>query len=160
MRTVVLVCSAASAQAATADESQHNWPTVPEMLAYDDPDVRLFGEVSACAGATMEPALASKMFAEAGWAAEIGDPAYSEFISGEDRVFFAKAGGTCRFETMHISTKEVANIVGPSTGTNAEGCDIYDLGEGVTLTVTPPGPDPVCQSETGAALRFDRPVKV
>lgn len=160
MRAMAMVCSAAFAQAATADEAQDNWPSLVEMLAFHNPDTRLFGAFFACAGATMDATLVSEMFAEAGWAAESGDPAYFRFAYGTDRVTFLKDGATCLLETEQIGTKEAAKFMGGPSSTNAEGCDIYDIGEGVILTVTALGPDPVCQSETGAALRFDRPVKV
>ena len=71
--------------------------------------------------------------------------------------------GFCMVEDSESGTEAMAAaFLGfskpPSAiGTDVDGCTTYLLDRGVTATLSGPGQDPQCTSDTGSALRFSLP---
>jgi len=71
----------------------------------------------------------------------------------------------CHVESLSVGTQkaaetlalalQAASVTLPAPGTDAMGCALYDLDQGVTATLTSGGTDPVCTADTTSTVRFD-----
>lgn len=127
------------------------------------PETALGGAIIACAEGVSDPAKIDTAFGEAGWAAAEGEgDGTASWESGDMWVLYSTDPGFCMIADEAISTAEMeATLLGltdapPATGTDEDGCTTYDLGT-VVATLTSSGNDPVCISDSGAALRFQLP---
>jgi hypothetical protein len=134
---------------------------LPEDLL-SSPETALAGAMLACDLGVRDPDAADKVLTDAGWekAEQEGSWEYARenlfvmmwTVPGFCMVEDAKAGTT----TFNDTLLGLSNTP-PAIGTDADGCATYTLDGGVIATLTGPGQDPVCLSDTGAALRFSLP---
>lgn len=123
------------------------------------PETALGGAIIACAAAVIDPATANTTFKTAGWQPSEGYDGTTAWEQGDIWTTFWTKPGFCMVADERVSTDEMeSTLLGltdapPAKGTDENGCTTYDLG-GVTATLTSSGNDPVCTSDTGAALRF------
>ncbi len=132
--------------------------TAKDLLG--SPETALGGAVIACAEGASDPKIIDTAFGEAGWTAAEGEgDGTASWESGDMWVLYWTEPGFCMIADEAISTAEMeATLLGltdtpPTMGKDEDGCTTYDLGP-VIGTLTSSGNDPVCMSQTGAALRF------
>lgn len=124
------------------------------------PETALGGAILACADGAADPTVIDTAFSAAGWTATEGEgDGTASWESGDMWVLYWTDPGFCMIADETISTAEMEEtLMGltdtpPTKGTDEDGCATYDLGT-VTATLTSSGNDPVCTSDSGAALRF------
>jgi hypothetical protein len=120
------------------------------------------GAMIACATGAVDPVAADAAFLGAGWTRTEDEGSWS-YAFETLTVMMWTVPGFCMVEDSEASTTDLdttflglSNDV-PDIGTDADGCTTYTLDTGVTATLSGPGNDPVCTSDTGAALRFSLP---
>jgi hypothetical protein len=128
-----------------------------------DPDTVPEAAIAACDIGVNNPDRTMAALTQAGWAFDDG---FGEGVVGFTRndtsVIFATVSGFCMVEDKGLSTAEMWDALHAlglhalPVSNDAAGCDVADMGGGVTATLTGPGNDPVCTSQTGAALQFNR----
>jgi hypothetical protein len=133
---------------------------VEALLA--DPDTVPEAAIAACDLGVNDPDRAVALLNTAGWAF---DDAFGEGIVGFTRddtgLILATVPGFCMVEDKSLSSAELwdaLNALGLHAlpvSTDAQGCDVADMGGGVAATLTGPGNDPACTSDTESALRFE-----
>jgi hypothetical protein len=85
------------------------------------------------------------------------------YASGNLTIMMWTVPGFCMVEDSEAGTEAMAaNFLNymsepPKIGTDADGCTTYLLDNEVTATLSGPGNDPRCTSDTGSALRFSLP---
>ncbi len=80
-------------------------------------------------------------------------------------VLIASDASFCHVESLSIGTRkatetlavalQVSGTTLPDPDADAMGCAAYDLGAGITATLTSGGTDPTCTSDTTSTVRFD-----
>lgn len=126
------------------------------------PETALGGAITACVVAVADPANADMAFDAAGWQPFEDYDGTNAWEQGDTWVTYWTEPGFCMVANETISTEAMeATLLGltdapPPIGRDADGCATYDLGP-VTATLTSSGNDPVCTSDSGAALRFQLP---
>lgn len=103
-----------------------------------------------------------------GWTHEAGEDGITTAlpgIGGDSFVLIANDASFCHVESMTLGTTKAAevlavalqgaNVTLPERTTGPDGCATYDLGDGVTATLTSGGNDPTCTSDTDSGVRFD-----
>ena len=86
-------------------------------------------------------------------------------VGGDTFALIADDASFCHVESMTIGTQKAAETLAlalpaagttlPDPGTDAAGCALYDLGSGITATLTSGGAEPTCTSDTTSTVRFD-----
>jgi len=153
------------AQAATLSLCLAALPAQAEMtFAAKDllsaPETALGGAIIACAAATLDPATATTTFTDAGWQSFEDYDGTTSWEQGDIWTTYWTDPGFCMVADESIGTAEMEQTLlgltdaAPATGTDEDGCTTYDLGP-VVATLTSSGNDPVCEFDTGAALRFE-----
>ena len=124
------------------------------------PETALGGAIIACAEGAVDPASADAAFADAGWTSTEGEgDGTTAWEQGDLWTMYWTDPGFCMVADEGISSAEMeATLLGlsdapPTMGKDEDGCSTYDLGP-VIATLTSSGNDPVCTSDSGAALRF------
>lgn len=119
------------------------------------------GAMLACDLGVRDPDAADKVLTDAGWE-KTEDEGSWNYANENLTVMMWTVPGFCMVEDAEASTDDMANtFLGlsndvPDIGTDDQGCTTYTY-DGVTATLTGPGNDPQCTSDTGAALRFSLP---
>jgi hypothetical protein len=103
-----------------------------------------------------------------GWTHEPAEDGITIAIPGAGDASFvliADDGSFCHVESLVLGTEKAAEVLAlampaagvtlPEATVGADGCTTYDLGAGVTASLTSGGNDPVCTSETDSGVRFD-----
>ena len=125
-------------------------------------DTALAGAMVACATGVTDPDAADAAFTGAGWE-KFEDEGSWSYISGDLTVMMWTVPGFCMVEDATTGTDAMADTflglsnVPPDEATDADGCRTFLMDGSITATLTGPGNDPVCTSETGAAMRFALP---
>jgi hypothetical protein len=83
----------------------------------------------------------------------------------ETFVLIFEDSSACHVESLAVGTVKAAETLAlalpaagtalPDPGTDALGCALFDLGSGITATLTSGGTEPVCTSDTTSTVRFD-----
>lgn len=125
------------------------------------PETALGGAIIACAEGAVDPAAADAAFTGAGWDKVPGEGDGTwEYAQGETWAMIWDQPGFCMVADEGIGTADMETTLlglsneAPVIGTDADGCTTYDFGAGLSATLTGPGNDPACTSQTGSALRF------
>jgi len=158
MRALVaalLVCAALPARAEMAFKAE-------DLLAARE--TALAGAMIACATGVTDPAAADKALTGAGWTKTEGEGDGTwDYASETLGVMMWDTPGFCMVSDTEAGTQTFADdFLGlsntpPDIGTDADGCTTYTLEGGIVATLSGPGQDPQCTSDTGAALRFQAP---
>jgi hypothetical protein len=128
-----------------------------------DPDSVPEAAIAACALGVADPSAADAALTGAKWKKSAGESdGTSEYTAGQTYVMMWNTPGFCMVEDTSLRTVEMwdalealgAQSIPSATG--ADGCEVFTLTGGVKATLSGPGQDPVCTSEMGAALRFER----
>ena len=120
------------------------------------------GALVACALGATDPDAADAAFTGAGWT-KTEDEGSWEYASEPLTVMMWTVPGFCMLEDAEAGTDAMATTFlglsndAPAIGTDSDGCTTYTLDTGVTATLTGPGNDPQCTSDTGSAMRFSLP---
>jgi hypothetical protein len=133
-------------------------PAWEEMVADKTPGIRAFGAIAACANAVSDPDTVAAGLADAGWVrADEFDGTYGFQIDNVMMMFWDEPG-FCMVETSDFSTDGLTQMLGAfdivPDGQDDAGCAQFTLDD-TTATLTGGGNDPVCTSDTEAALRFE-----
>lgn len=125
-------------------------------------DTALSGALVACATGVTDPDAADAAFIGAGWD-KFEDEGSWSYMSGDTTVMMWTVPGFCMVEDAATGTDAMADTffglsnVPPDESTDADGCRTFLVDGSITVTLTGPGNDPACASDTGAALRFALP---
>ncbi len=120
------------------------------------------GALLACDLGVRDPDAADAVLTGAGWTKTEEEGSWS-YVSENLTVMMWTVPGFCMVEDSEAGTEALGTTflglanVPPDMATDAEGCTTYALDGGATATLTGPGNDPACTSETGAAMRFSLP---
>jgi hypothetical protein len=134
--------------------------TAADLL--DAPETALGGAIIACAEGAVDPATADAAFDAAGWTSIEDYDGTTAWEQGDIWTSYWTEPGFCMVADEAISTADMeVTLLGltdapPAMDTDEDGCTTYDLGT-VVATLTSSGNDPVCTSDSGAALRFMPP---
>jgi hypothetical protein len=127
-----------------------------------NPDALPEAALASCALGVTDPTAAGDMLTEAGWDRSEGDGDGTwEYTNGGVYLMLWDTPGFCMVEDLSLRTVELSDAIQAlaahslPTGTDADGCETFDLGDGITATLTGPGQDPVCTSDDGATMRFE-----
>lgn len=153
-----------SAQVVTAQDMSALPDPVPLLKGSALQD-RLDGAIIACLHGTQEPDLALAAYEAAGWTrSDEFDGTASFFAEGVTTMFWdASEPGFCMVETDQLGTVALQDRLNAVLEqgkwfavdlVEVEGCQAVDLGTGIVVAPTSGGQDPVCQSDTSAAMRF------
>lgn len=118
--------------------------------------------VVTCQVGVTDPDTADQALVEAGFAKTEEEGSWN-YASENLTVMMWTVPGFCMVEDSESGTEAMAaNFLAylsepPQIGTDADGCTTYTLDDGVIATLSGPGNDPQCTSDTGAALRFSLP---
>lgn len=125
-------------------------------------ETALAGAMLACDLGVRDPDAADTVLTDAGWERIEGEGSW-EYARENLFVMIWTVPGFCMVEDAEAGTTTLndtflglSNTL-PDIGSDADGCTTYTLDGGVIATLTGPGQDPVCTSDTGAALRFSLP---
>ncbi len=124
-----------------------------------NPDTALAGALVACATGVTDPDAADAAFLGAGWEKTEGEGSW-EYGQGDLSVMMWNVPGFCMVDAPDISTDAMATTflglanIPPGGARDADGCRTFALDPNITVTLNGPGNDPVCTSDTGAAMRF------
>ncbi|MDZ4070058.1 MAG: hypothetical protein U1E06_24970 [Tabrizicola sp.] len=125
-------------------------------------DTALAGAMLACDLGVRDPDAADALLTGAGWTKAEDEGSWG-YASENLTVMMWTVPGFCMVEDAEAGTTAfsdtllgLANIP-PDIGTDADGCTTYTYDNGVIATLNGPGNDPLCTSDTGAALRFSLP---
>jgi hypothetical protein len=129
-----------------------------------DPDTVPEAAIAACDIGVNDPDRTMAALTRASWAFEdSAGEGIVGFTRNDTTVFLATIAGFCMVEDKGLSTAEMWDALHAlglhalPVSNDAAGCDVADMGGGVTATLTGPGNDPVCTSQTGAVLQFRSP---
>lgn len=134
-------------------------PAIADLLA--NPETELQGALAACMQAMGDPEAGQALLTTAGFEASPGDEGTTELTKGDIYVMMWDEPGFCMVEDLTTSTEEMENTFFANiyraleSETDDSGCTVYLLGDSVRATLSGPGQDPVCTSDTGAAMRFE-----
>jgi hypothetical protein len=141
----------------------------PAMAQDADPSGQLIEGIVACLHGGGDVATTEGILTGLGWAAgEDGEDGLVYFYpaTGEDTVvYIAKDGSFCHAETAAIGTEAASQILLAAvasdgnppfeTSKDASGCTQLIFAGQVSATLTSGGNDPVCASDSDAAIRFE-----
>lgn len=140
----------------------------PALAQEADPAGQLVEGYVACFMGRGEPDMVAPSLGLYGWTheeAEDGLTMALPGVGGDSFVLIANDASFCHVESLKLGTDKAAetlalalqgaNVTLPDPGTSEDGCAIYDLGDGVTATLTSGGNDPTCASDTNSGVRFD-----
>lgn len=122
-------------------------------------ETAMAGAMLACDLGVRDPDAADKVLTDAGWEKTEQEGSW-EYASENLFVMMWTVTGFCMVEDAEAGTTAFADTflalsnTPPTIGTDADGCTTYTLEDGIIATLSGPGQDPVCTSDTGAALRF------
>jgi hypothetical protein len=125
-------------------------------------ETALAGAMLACDLGVRDPDAADAVLTGAGWERMEGEGSW-EYGSENIFIMMWTVPGFCMIEDSEAGTTTFNDTflslsdTPPETATDADGCTTYTLDGGVIATLSGPGQDPVCTSDTGAALRFSLP---
>jgi hypothetical protein len=134
-------------------------PVATDVLLAN-PETELQGALAACTEAVRDPVAAQALLTEAGFEPGEGYEGTTELTKGNIYVMMWDEPGFCMVEDLTTNTEAMedtffANIYrAVESETDEAGCMVYLLGD-IRATLSGPGQDPVCTSDTGAALRFE-----
>lgn len=166
---LALTALPAAAQDAELDALLALIPEVAQQLLADpDRDNRLGGALAACMIGVTDPQVAIAALEAAGWNPLEGIEGTLSFdLDGTfaETVTVALDPGFCMVETTSYGTADtvdVLRIVSEALeipgfdliGTGAGECPYAELGIGVAASISGPGNDPACTSDTAATVRF------
>ncbi len=118
--------------------------------------------IAACRTGATDPDAADQALVKAGFQ-KTEDEGSWQYTSATLTVMMWTVPGFCMIEDSETGTKAMAAALLAlsdtplKAGTDGDGCTTYRLDGDVTGTLTGPGQDPECTSETGATLRFSLP---
>ena len=149
--TVLLTLLAAPAAAQDADPvSQLIEGYITCFMAHGDPDI--VAPNLGLYGWTHEPPTDGIAIAYPG----AGDATF---------ILIADDASFCHVESLSLGTQKAAETLTlalqgagtilPDPGTDAMGCALYDLGSGITATLTSGGTEPTCTADASSIVRFD-----
>jgi hypothetical protein len=135
-------------------------------LFQDDTEGRVPGMIAACIGSVNDPQWGIKTFDQAEWQRVDEYDGSASYQSGDDYAMFSLDPGFCMFETPRLGTDGLVawltEFEAISIGKDAAGCAMFSFpsasesaGKIIIATLTGPGNDPACTSDTEAALRFE-----
>lgn len=103
-----------------------------------------------------------------GWTHEAAEDGLIIALPGAGEATFvliAEDKSFCHVESLTLGSAKAAEVLAlalagadvtlPEPGADAMGCALFDLGEGITATLTSGGNDPTCTSETDSGVRFE-----
>jgi hypothetical protein len=139
----------------------------------DDPAYAMLDAIGACMLGNGQVDATTKAFADIGWTAEAdSEMGLVNFQPGKgDKTFgfMSDKVDFCHAESLAIGTEDAqtmfnlflmggnSGIEVTASGTDTDGCTTHTLSTGAVATITSGGNDPVCASETDAAVRFTFP---
>lgn len=156
MRALSLCALALLATPALAEDSLS-----PETLATFK-KIEQAVAVVACQIGASDPDAADKSLTEAGFVRTEDEGSWN-YAQGTLTIMMWTVPGFCMVEDSESGTEAMAaNFLNylsepPQIGADSQGCTTYLLANGVLATLSGPGNDPQCTSDTGAALRFSLP---
>lgn len=141
----------------------------PAFAQDADPNNQLVEGFMACVSAGGDLTMTQALLEAAQWTrSEDFEDGLIYFFpgTGEDSfVYMAKDESFCHVESTSVGSADTSNILvslleapeGVSfvTATDEMGCVRLDLETGVTATITSGGNDPMCESQSNSAVRFD-----
>ena len=140
----------------------------PAFAQDADPQSQLVEGYIVCAMAGRTPDMAAANLGLYGWTHEPAEDGMIIALPGAGEASFvlmAEDGSFCHVESLTLGTDKAletfalampgAGLTIPDPGTDAMGCALYDLGLGMTATLTSGGNDPTCTSPSDSAIRFD-----
>lgn len=125
-----------------------------------NPDALPEAALAACATGVNDPDAADAALLAAGWEKTELEGSW-EYASETTFVMMWTVPGFCMAEVASLRTVEFSDALMAlgahtlPTTFNTDGCEVFDMGNGVTATLSGPGQDPVCTSDDGATMRFE-----
>lgn len=143
--------------------------TMSPALAQDaDPTSQLIEGYLTCFMGRGDPDVVAPNLGLYGWThgeAEDGVAIALPGVGDGSFVLMATDASFCHVESLKLGTDAAAqtltlalqgaSVTLPDAQTDAMGCALYDLGPGITATLTSGGNDPTCTSDTSSIVRFD-----
>ncbi len=140
----------------------------PALAQNADPVNQLIEGYLTCFMGHGDPEIVAPNLGLYGWthdAAEDGVAIAMPATGDASFVLMADDGSFCHVESLKLGTDTAAETLAlalqgakvtlPDAQSDALGCAVYDLGPGVTATLTSGGNDPTCTSDSSSAVRFD-----
>ncbi len=142
--------------------------TGPAMAQDADPTGQLVEGYLSCFMGGGDPEVIAPNLGLYGWTHEAAEDGLVIALPGAGEATFvliAEDKSFCHVESLTLGSAKAAEILAPALavagvtlpdpGTDAMGCALYDLGNGITATLTSGGNDPTCTSETDSGVRFE-----
>ena len=140
----------------------------PALAQDADPTSQLVEGYITCFMAHGDPGIVAPNLGLYGWTHDAPQDGIAIALPGAGDATFiliAEDASFCHVESMEVGTQKAAETLAlalqgaatalPDPGTDAMGCTLYDLGQGITATLTSGGTEPVCASDTTSTVRFD-----
>jgi hypothetical protein len=125
-----------------------------------NPDALPEAALAACATGVINPDTADAALLAAGWEKTEGEGSW-DYTSENTFIMMWAVPGFCMAEVSSLRTVEFSDALMAlgahtiPTTINAEGCEVFEIGAGVTATLSGPGQDSLCTSDDGATMRFE-----
>lgn len=140
----------------------------PALAQDADPANQLVEGYLACFMGRGDPEIVAPNLGLYGWTHEEADEGITIALPGvgdASFVIIADDASFCFVESLKLGTTKAAEVLAlalpgagvtlPEPSTTDGGCALYDLGSGITATLTSGGDDTICTSETTSIVRFD-----
>ena len=140
----------------------------PALAQDADPEGQLVEGYLSCFMGRADPDVVAPNLGLYGWTHEPAEDGLVIALPGAGEATFvliAEDKSFCHVESLALGSDKAAEVLAlalagagvtlPEPATDTMGCAFYDLGTGITATLTSGGNDPTCTSQTDSGVRFE-----